>query len=95
MPVYDYKCNTCGKTFEYKQSISDSALSNCPAEICTGIEKGRGEVVRVMSKNIGLVFKGSGFYLTDYTKKASSEPTSSSTHGCSSGSCGCSSGNVA
>jgi putative FmdB family regulatory protein len=72
MPIYDYKCNTCGTTFEYKQKISEDAITHCPVEICTAEVKGLGEVSRVFSKNIGLVFKGSGFYLTDYAGKKSS-----------------------
>lgn len=75
MPIYDYKCNTCGKSFEYQQKITEDALTSCPPEICSHIIKGKGEVQRVISKNVGLIFKGSGFYLTDYTKKTS--PTSS------------------
>lgn len=92
MPIYDYKCNSCGHTFEYKQSMSDSALTNCPEEVCSSTEKGKGSVQRVMSKNIGLVFKGSGFYLTDYAGKGNSEPSASTTSAtsCGSGACGCS-----
>ena len=74
MPTYDYKCKTCGKEFEYFQKITDEPLSHCPNEICTCQEKGKGEVFRKISKNIGLVFNGSGFYLTDYAKKHSSRP---------------------
>jgi putative FmdB family regulatory protein len=97
MPVYDYKCNTCGKIFEYKQSMADDALSSCPTNICESETKGLGQVQRIMSKNIGLVFKGTGFYLTDYTKKGSDKSESSNssqtTTKCASGACG--SGNVA
>ncbi len=73
MPIYEYKCNTCGTTFDYKQSMSDAALTKCPEEVCTSDDKGSGSVHRVMSKNIGLVFKGSGFYLTDYTDKGKAD----------------------
>lgn len=73
MPIYEYKCNTCGITFDYKQSMSESALTKCPEEVCKSAEKGSGSVHRVMSKNIGLVFKGSGFYLTDYTDKGKAD----------------------
>lgn len=69
MPVYDYKCSKCGKVFEYKQSINDEPLKKCPESVCECSEKGQGNVSRVFSKNIGLVFKGSGFYLTDYANK--------------------------
>ncbi|MDQ1265084.1 MAG: hypothetical protein QG635_234 [Bacteroidota bacterium] len=69
MPVYLYKCNTCGKEFNYTQKISDEALDHCPEEVCECKEKGKGEVIRKISKNIGFVFNGSGFYLTDYVHK--------------------------
>ena len=56
MPIYEYKCFQCG-TFEKLQKISESPLSQCPT--CSS------QVERVISKNIGVVFKGSGFYTTD------------------------------
>ncbi len=65
MPTYDYKCQNCDHTFEYFQAMSDARLENCPE--C------RGEVRRLVSGGSGLIFKGSGFYLTDYAKKNSSE----------------------
>lgn len=74
MPFYNYKCDTCGKTFEYKQRISENALTNCPVEVCESDAKGKGEVHRMISKNVGLIFNGSGFYQTDYVKKSSSLP---------------------
>lgn len=75
MPVYDYKCLTCGKEFEYQQRITDNALVHCPSEVCEQEIKGQGKVERLISKNIGLVFKGSGFYLTDYVHKNHSNST--------------------
>ena len=69
MPVYDYKCKTCGKVIEWKQSINDEPLKKCPESVCECAEKGGGEVARLFSKNVGLVFKGSGFYVTDYNGK--------------------------
>ncbi|MFP4370187.1 MAG: FmdB family zinc ribbon protein [Candidatus Kapaibacterium sp.] len=71
MPLYDYKCETCGKTFEYRQSINDEPLTTAPAGVCDCAE-GQGKVHRILSSNIGLVFKGSGFYLTDYAKSSTS-----------------------
>ena len=90
MPAYDYKCTTCGKEFEYQQRMSDEPLQNCPTEICNSENSGKGNVVRVFSKKVGLVFKGSGFYLTDYTNKTKSESSAevSSSCGCSGASCG-------
>ncbi len=73
MPTYDYLCKTCGLRFEHFQSITSDALTRCPAEICrmTDERKGEGEVVRLISGGAGLVFKGEGFYLTDYARKES------------------------
>lgn len=87
MPAYDYKCNTCGKEFEYQQKMSEEPLKKCPADVCTNEVKGYGEVHRIFSKNGGLVFKGSGFYLTDYTNKQKSKPTESAPSSCNSGAC--------
>lgn len=56
MPIYEYKCSNCGH-FEQKQSMKDAALTNCPT--CDG------PVQRLISKTIGVVFKGSGFYIND------------------------------
>ncbi len=71
MPIYTYKCQVCGKEFDYKQSINDEPLKECPDEICEQHGHQKGLVTRIISKNIGLVFKGSGFYLTDYAKNKS------------------------
>ncbi len=64
MPTYEYKCNQCGHQFEAFQKISDDPLTECPQ--CGG------EIVRLISGGTGLIFKGSGFYLTDYARKNSS-----------------------
>jgi putative FmdB family regulatory protein len=56
MPTYEYACTKCGHQFEAFQSFSDEALTQCPE--C------KGEVQKVYS-NVGVVFKGSGFYKTD------------------------------
>ncbi len=56
MPMYDYKCEKCGP-FEKRQKITEPALEQCPN--CGG------SVFRLISKNVGIVFKGSGFYKTD------------------------------
>lgn len=75
MPFYEYKCKTCGKEFEYRQRITDESLTKCPKEICTAEHKGCGDVVRKISKNVGLVFNGKGFYITDYKNKSTSAST--------------------
>ena len=89
MPVYDYKCNTCGAVFEYKQKMSESPIEKCPEDICTSEVKGQGSVHRIMSKNVGLIFKGTGFYQTDYVTKDKPKTESPAAHGCASGACGC------
>lgn len=71
MPIYTYKCKKCNKVFEYEQKITDEPLQFCPEDICEHLTDGRGEVERIISKNIGLIFKGSGFYVTDYSHKSS------------------------
>lgn len=56
MPIYEYRCGKCGK-FEKLQKVSDDNLTHCPT--CEG------EVERLISRNVGVVYKGSGFYKTD------------------------------
>jgi putative FmdB family regulatory protein len=68
MPTYEYKCTVCAFKFEEFQSIADSALEVCPS--C------KGRLVRLVSGGAGLIFKGSGFYITDYSKNKS-KPSSS------------------
>ena len=61
MPTYDYICNECGERFENFQTMSSRPLAkrpNCEEKNCN--------VTRVISGGSGLIFKGSGFYLTDY-----------------------------
>ena len=58
MPTYDYICNKCGHTFELFQSMSETPRKTCP--VCKRV------VRRLVSGGSGLIFKGSGFYLTDY-----------------------------
>lgn len=60
MPHYDYVCETCDKQFEVFQSMNDKRLTKCPEKGC------KGKVRRLIGTGAGLVFKGSGFYITDY-----------------------------
>ena len=62
MPTYDYICNDCGKMYEYFQAMSDA-----PIKECTDCKKN--SLRRVISGGTGLIFKGSGYYLTDYKNK--------------------------
>ena len=65
MPTYDYVCAKCGHEFEAFQSMKDAPLTTCPA--CK-----KRSVKRLIGGGAGLIFKGSGFYITDYKNKASS-----------------------
>jgi len=60
MPTYDYVCESCGHQFEVFQSMSAPRLTDCPLEECAG------SVKRKIGTGAGIVFKGSGFYQTDY-----------------------------
>ena len=66
MPTYEYVCDKCGHQFEKVQSMTDPALQRCPKDVCPQKRWGRGQVKRVISAGGGLLFKGSGFYSTDY-----------------------------
>lgn len=59
MPTYEYKCTACGHTFEKFQSITAEPIKRCP--VC-----GKAKAKRLISAGAGLIFKGSGFYITDY-----------------------------
>ena len=66
MPTYEYVCEKCGHEFETFQSISAEPLKNCPQDLCAQKKWGRGRVKKKISSGAGLLFKGSGFYITDY-----------------------------
>ena len=66
MPTYEYICNECCDRFDHFQSMSSPALSQRP-----DCDKRGCNVSRVISGGTGLIFKGSGFYLTDYKNKDS------------------------
>ena len=84
MPTYDYQCQTCGHRFEVFQSMKDERLTDCPVEGCPG------PVKRLLGTGAGIIFKGSGFYETDYRsdsyKKAAKADKPSGDSGGSSGS---------
>ena len=77
MPTYDYLCENCGHEFEHFQSITAKLLRKCP-------ECGKMTLKRLIGSGAGVIFKGSGFYQTDYRtdsytsgeKKAKSTTTS-------------------
>jgi putative FmdB family regulatory protein len=66
MPTYEYACSKCGQQFEVFQSMNDQALTTCPKEKCGQKKWGKGKVKRLLGAGAGLIFKGSGFYITDY-----------------------------
>jgi len=66
MPTYEYVCEKCGHEFETVQSMSAVALTECPEKICPKKKWGHGKVSKKISAGAGLLFKGSGFYITDY-----------------------------
>ena len=66
MPTYEYECSKCRKSFEAFQSMKDAAFTICPKEKCQQKKWGRGKVQRQLGTGAGLIFKGSGFYITDY-----------------------------
>lgn len=63
MPTYEYKCKQCGHKFEVFQSMNAEPIKVCP--------KCKGEVKRLIGAGAGPIFKGSGFYQTDYKNKPS------------------------
>ena len=66
MPTYEYVCSKCDHHFEKFQPIAESALRTCPKELCGMKKWGKGKVKRAIVAGAGLIFKGSGFYITDY-----------------------------
>ena len=76
MPTYEYECDACAHTMEAFQSMSDKALRKCPA--CNKLK-----LQRLIGAGAGIIFKGSGFYETDYKRK--SPPATESASGDKSG----------
>ena len=64
MPTYEYECTKCKHVFEEFQSITAAPLTSCPVAGCGG------SVRRLISAGAGLLFKGSGFYITDYRSES-------------------------
>lgn len=89
MPTYEYTCSKCNHTFEVVQPITAKALTVCPQDLCPQKPWGRGKVKRGVGGGAGLIFKGSGFYITDYrsdkykaaAKKDTTPASSSSSEG--------------
>jgi putative FmdB family regulatory protein len=66
MPTYEYHCEKCKKDFELFQSMKDNPVATCPKDKCRQKTWGKGKVKRLLGTGAGLIFKGSGFYITDY-----------------------------
>ncbi len=62
MPTYQYECSACGHDFEELQGMTDAKFTKCP-------KCGKNKLVRLIGGGSGMIFKGSGFYETDYKKK--------------------------
>ncbi len=83
MPTYDYECDACDHRFDTFQTISADPLKKCP-------QCGKKKLRRLFGAGAGLIFKGSGFYLTDYRSEsykqaaAADKPASSESSGNSS-----------
>ncbi len=83
MPTYEYECAKCHKNFDLFQSMKDDALKVCPKNRCRQKKWGKGRVKRKVGAGAGFIFKGSGFYITDYrsegykSSKAKSDSASS------------------
>jgi len=69
MPTYDYRCNECDHEFEAFQSMTEDALTEC--------KKCDGKILRIISKNVGIAFNGSGFYINDSKAKKTETKTES------------------
>ena len=81
MPTYEYHCSKCDKNFEVFQSMKDSAFKTCPEAQCQMTPWGHGEVKRLLGTGAGLIFKGSGFYITDYRSEGYKQAAKKDTGG--------------
>lgn len=78
MPTYDYRCKACGHEFEQFQSMKDEPLKTCP--VCK-----KKQLERLIGAGAGLIFKGSGFYITDYRSESYKQASKAESGGSSSG----------
>jgi putative FmdB family regulatory protein len=73
MPTYEYVCQKCDHQFDVVQSIKDNALTVCPKDKCGMKKWGKGKIKKMIGSGAGLIFKGSGFYITDYRSESYKE----------------------
>lgn len=81
MPTYEYACAKCGQHFDAFQSMRDEPFRKCPKELCRLPKWGHGKVKRLLGTGAGIIFKGSGFYSTDYRSKSYEEAAKKETPG--------------
>ena len=85
MPTYEYHCEKCGQNFDAFQSMRDQPYKECPKDLCRLAEWGHGKVKRLFGTGAGLIFKGSGFYTTDYRSDSYKEAAKKEAPAASSG----------
>jgi putative FmdB family regulatory protein len=85
MPTYEYHCEKCGQNFDAFQSMRDEPYKECPKDLCRLPEWGHGKVKRLLGTGAGLIFKGSGFYTTDYRSDSYKEAAKKEAPAASSG----------
>ena len=73
MPTYQYHCTKCDQEFDAVQSMTENALTTCPKDLCRMNKWGKGKVKKMIGAGAGLIFKGSGFYITDYRSESYKE----------------------
>jgi len=82
MPTYDYRCNACDVEFELFQSMKDKPKKKCP-------ECGKNALERLIGTGAGIIFKGGGFYETDYRSESYKKDAKADKPSTDAGSCGC------
>jgi putative FmdB family regulatory protein len=85
MPTYEYACEKCGHHFEKFQPMAAKPLSTCPEDVCPRKRWGKGRIKKKISLGAGLIFKGSGFYITDYRSEKYKEAAKKDVPGAGSG----------
>jgi putative FmdB family regulatory protein len=73
MPTYEYVCSKCEHHFEKFQRMTEKTLTICPKDLCPRKPWGKGKIKRAVTAGAGLIFKGSGFYITDYRSEGYKE----------------------
>ena len=73
MPTYEYICSKCAHQFDVFQTITEKPLTVCPKDKCGMKRWGRGKIKRAIGTGAGIIFKGSGFYVTDYRSESYKE----------------------